>query len=56
VCGLPTAKTIQHSAEASEKSPLAKRQNLSFFRKKRKQKNDHRQLDKKLFGNSRLEK
>jgi len=38
VCGLPTAKTVQLSAEASEKSSLAKEQNLSFFRKKRKQK------------------
>jgi len=36
VCGLPTAKTIQLSAEASENSSLAKRQNLSFFTKKKK--------------------
>jgi len=38
VCGLPTAKTIQLSAEASEKSSLAKNKTFLFLRKKRKQK------------------
>lgn len=56
MCGLPTAKTIQLSAEASVKSSLAKDKTFLFLRKKRKQKNDHRQLDKKLIGYSRFKK
>ena len=50
MCGLPTAKTIQLSAEASEKSSLAKNKTFLFLRKKRKQKNDHRQLDEKILA------
>ncbi len=56
MCGLPTAKNIQLSAEASVKSSLAKDKTFLFLRKKRKQKNDHRQLGKKLIGYSRSKK
>jgi len=56
VCGLPTAKTIQLSAEASEKSSLAKNKTFLFLRKKENKKNDHRQLGRKLIGYSRFKK
>jgi len=35
VCGLPTAKTIQLSAEASDKSSLAKNKTFLFYGKKK---------------------
>jgi len=56
VCGLPTAKTVQLSAEASVKSSLAKDKTFLFFTKKKKTKKRPSPTSKKLIGYSRFKK